>query len=71
MAYLPRDGVRPLCYTFAGRAQNLLDAQIAAKVAAACGLKHHVLRMGVDFFNDFALHVDRTIVDQQQRYSPQ
>jgi asparagine synthase (glutamine-hydrolysing) len=61
MACLPREGVRPVCYTFAGQAQNLLDAQIAAKVAAACGLKHHVLRIGADFFNDFPHHVDRTI----------
>jgi asparagine synthase (glutamine-hydrolysing) len=61
MACLPQEGVLPVCYTFAGQAQNLLDAQIAAKVAAACGLKHHVLRIGADFFNDFSLHVDRTI----------
>ena len=61
MACLPQEGVRPVCYTFAGQAQNLLDAQIAAKVAAACGLKHHVLRIGADFFNDFPLHADRTI----------
>jgi asparagine synthase (glutamine-hydrolysing) len=60
MACLPRE-VRPVCYTFAGQSQNLLDAQIAAKVAAACGLKHHVLRIGPDFFNDFSLHVDRTV----------
>ena len=61
MACLPQQGVRPVCYTFAGQAQNLLDAQIAAKVAAACGLKHRVLRIGADFFNDFSLHADRTI----------
>ena len=61
MAYLPQEGVRSLCYTFAGQAQNLLDAQIAAKVAAACGLKHHVLRISADFFNNFPLHVDRTV----------
>ena len=60
MACLPQE-MRPVCYTFAGQSQNLLDAQIAAKVAAACGLKHHVLRIGEDFFNDFALHLDRTV----------
>jgi asparagine synthase (glutamine-hydrolysing) len=61
MACLPQEGVGPVCYTFAGQAQNLLDAQIAAKVAAACGLQHHILRIGPDFFSDFPLHVDRTV----------
>ena len=61
MACLPPKESRPVCYTFTGQAQNLLDARIAAKVAAACGLDHHALRIGADFFNNFALHVDRTV----------
>jgi asparagine synthase (glutamine-hydrolysing) len=61
MACLPPEGSRPICYTFAGQAENLLDERIAAKVAAACGLEHHALRIGADFFNNFGLHADRTV----------
>jgi asparagine synthase (glutamine-hydrolysing) len=61
MACLPERGIRPVCYTYAGPQQNLLDAQIAAKVAAACGFEHHVLRIDQDFFNNFSLHADRAV----------
>ena len=34
---------------------------MAARVAAACGLEHHLLRLGPDFFSDFAAHADKTV----------
>jgi len=61
MACFPQSGARPVCYTYAGPQGNLLDAQIAAEVAAACGFEHHVLRIDPDFFNNFNLHADRTV----------
>jgi asparagine synthase (glutamine-hydrolysing) len=38
-----------------------LDARLAARVAKACDLEHRILRLGPDFFSDFALYVDRTV----------
>jgi asparagine synthase (glutamine-hydrolysing) len=38
-----------------------LDDRLAARVARACGLEHRLLRLGNDFFSDFASHVDRTV----------
>ena len=37
------------------------DDRLAARVAKACGLEHRLLRIGADFFSDFASHVDRTV----------
>jgi asparagine synthase (glutamine-hydrolysing) len=51
----------PVCYTYGGRTGETLDARIAARVAHECGMEHHVLRIGSDFFSDFGSHVDRTI----------
>jgi asparagine synthase (glutamine-hydrolysing) len=34
---------------------------VAERVAAACGLPHHLLRLNDDFFNNFAAHADRNI----------
>jgi asparagine synthase (glutamine-hydrolysing) len=48
-------------YTFAGTEGETLDARLAARVAAACGLPHHLLRIGNDFFTDFASLADRTV----------
>jgi asparagine synthase (glutamine-hydrolysing) len=61
MACLPQNVEQPVCYTFAGREGRLLDARLAARAAKACGLEHHILRIGPDFFSDFASHADRTV----------
>ena len=61
MACLPPVGEQPICYTFSGEKRDTLDARLAARVAASCGLEHQVLRIRSDFFSDFASHVDRTV----------
>src|SRR5205814_9172281 len=38
-----------------------LDDLLAARVAKACDLEHRLLRIGPDFFSDFASQVDRTV----------
>lgn len=61
MACMP-PGMQPaICYTFAGETGQTLDSRLAARVAAACGLEHRILRLGADFFSDFATHADRTV----------
>lgn len=61
MAGLPRTVAAPVCYTFSGETDRLLDERIAARVAAACGLPHHVLRVGADFLSAYPELVDRTV----------
>jgi asparagine synthase (glutamine-hydrolysing) len=61
MACLPKTGEKPVCYTFSGEKRDTLDALLAARVAEVCGLEHQILRIGPDFFSDFASHVDRTV----------
>jgi asparagine synthase (glutamine-hydrolysing) len=61
MACLPKTGERPVCYTFSGENRDTLDALLAAQIAEVCGLEHQILRIGPDFFSDFASHVDRTV----------
>jgi asparagine synthase (glutamine-hydrolysing) len=61
MACLPQIEEKPICYTFTGEKRDTLDARLAARVADACGLEHQILRIGRDFFSDFASHVDRTV----------
>jgi asparagine synthase (glutamine-hydrolysing) len=61
MACLPPVGEQPICYTFSGEKRDTLDARLAARVAASCGLEHQVLRIRSDFFANFASHVDRTV----------
>src|SRR5207237_142228 len=61
MACLPAEGRKPVCYTFAGPEQDTLDARLARRVAEICGLEHDILRIGQDFFSDFASLVDRTV----------
>jgi asparagine synthase (glutamine-hydrolysing) len=51
----------PTCYTFAGTRGETLDVRIAARVAAACGLPHHIIRIGSDFIANYAHYVDRTV----------
>jgi asparagine synthase (glutamine-hydrolysing) len=61
MACRPETAEKPVCYTFSSQNQDTLDARLAARVAGACGLEHQVLRIGQDFFSDFASHADRTV----------
>jgi asparagine synthase (glutamine-hydrolysing) len=61
MACRPETAEKPVCYTFSGQKRDTLDARLAARVADACGLNHRTLRIGRDFFSDFASHVDRTV----------
>jgi asparagine synthase (glutamine-hydrolysing) len=61
MACLPKAEEKPVCYTFSGEKRDTLDALLAARVAEICGLEHRILRIGPDFFSDFASHVDRTV----------
>jgi asparagine synthase (glutamine-hydrolysing) len=61
MACLPHTGVKPICYTFSGEKRDTLDVRLAARIAQACGLEHRILRLGRDFFSNFASHVDRTV----------
>src|SRR6266436_2471095 len=52
---------KPVCYTFGAEKGETLDARLAARVAETCGLGHHILRIGVDFFENFAALADRTV----------
>jgi asparagine synthase (glutamine-hydrolysing) len=61
MACLPKGEKKPVCYTFSGQKQDTLDARLAGQVAAACDLEHEILRLGADFFLNFASHTDRTV----------
>ncbi|HTV40883.1 MAG TPA: asparagine synthase-related protein [Candidatus Sulfotelmatobacter sp.] len=61
MACLPEAGVDAVCYTYSGQTGDILDAKLAARVAATCGLQHKMLRLGPDFFGDFSRWVDKTI----------
>ena len=61
MACLPKDGEKPVCYTFAGPRQDTLDTRLAGRVAKACGLQHEIFRLRPDFFSNFASHTDRTV----------
>ena len=60
MACRPPDE-KPICYTFDGKKRKTLDARLAARVADACSLEHRILRIGQDFFSDFASLADRTV----------
>jgi asparagine synthase (glutamine-hydrolysing) len=62
LAALPESAARPVTYTFAANEGESLDARIARRVAAVCGLKHELLRLGPDFFANFGLHADRTVL---------
>jgi asparagine synthase (glutamine-hydrolysing) len=61
MACRPNLQEMPVCYTFSGAKSDTLDASLAARVAGACGCEHHTLRIGSDFFSNFAAHVDTTV----------
>jgi asparagine synthase (glutamine-hydrolysing) len=56
------DSARDLvCYTFSGQEGLTLDDRLAARVAESCGLEHELLRIGSDYFSDFAAYADRTV----------
>ncbi len=61
MACRPQAADGSTSYTFTGNEHETLDDRIAAQVAQACGLEHYLLRLGADFFSDFASYADRTI----------
>jgi asparagine synthase (glutamine-hydrolysing) len=61
MACRPDSAGKVVCYTFSGETGETFDDRIAAQVAKVCGLKHQLVRIGSDFFSDFASHVDRTV----------
>ncbi len=61
MACLPRSARDVVCYTFSGEKGLTLDDRLAARVAESCGFRHHLLRIGPDFFSNFASHADRTV----------
>jgi asparagine synthase (glutamine-hydrolysing) len=61
MACRPYTAEEPVCYTFSGENRQTLDGRLAARIAKACDLEHRLLRIGPDFFSDFASHVDRTV----------
>jgi asparagine synthase (glutamine-hydrolysing) len=54
-------GEKLICYTFDGKKGETLDARLAVRVANACSLEHRILRIGQDFFSDFASWADRTV----------
>jgi asparagine synthase (glutamine-hydrolysing) len=61
MACRPESSERPICYTFAGPKEDTMDVRLATEIAKICGLEHHVLRIGPDFFSNFAAYADRTV----------
>jgi asparagine synthase (glutamine-hydrolysing) len=61
MACLPPTTRKPVCYTFTGQSGETLDDRIAARVAAACGLEHQLLRLQPGFISNFAALADRTV----------
>ena len=61
MACLPQGAHSPVSYTFTGQKGETLDDRIARQVARACGLEHHLLRLGDDFLSDFASYADETV----------
>ena len=61
MACRPRNNGHTTCYTFSGNNGKTFDDKIAARVAAASGLEHKLLRLGADFFVAFPAHADKTV----------
>ncbi len=61
MACRPQNNGHATCYTFSGNNGETLDDKIAGNVAAAAGLKHQLLRLGDDFFSNFASHADKAV----------
>lgn len=62
VATMPRSAERPVSYTFAGATGETSDVTIARRVAAACGMRHDVVRVSPRFLRDFNDHVDKTVL---------
>jgi asparagine synthase (glutamine-hydrolysing) len=61
MACRPSFSRNLVSYTFAGPAGDTVDVRLASEVARTSGVPHHVLRLGHDFFTNFASLADRTV----------
>lgn len=61
LACRPADMTDQVCYTFTGPSGRTMDDRVAARVAAALKLEHHLLRMEPEFFRTFQQHVDKTV----------
>ena len=61
MAACPSASAKPLCYTYEGPEGETLDGRLAAQVAAAAGCSHQLVRLGSNFFSNFADAVERTV----------
>jgi asparagine synthase (glutamine-hydrolysing) len=61
VACLPAVTPPPICYTFGALEGETLDARIAGRVAAECGLEHRLVRIGRDFLADFDKYIERTV----------
>ncbi len=61
MACLPETACPPICYTFSAQSHSTVDEVLAARVAAAFGFEHRVLRIGDEFLSDYGSWVDRTV----------
>ena len=61
MACLPQTGEDRFATPFQGRSETLWMRDWPPAWQRACGLQHQILRLGPDFFSDFASHVDRTV----------
>jgi asparagine synthase (glutamine-hydrolysing) len=61
MACRPSGMRNQTCYTFTGPTGRTLDDRVAARVAAACGLEHRLLRLNPDFFSSFGAQADKTV----------
>ena len=49
------------CYTFAGMFRESHDVRVAREVAEACGLSHHIIRVGEAFLARFPTYAERTV----------
>jgi asparagine synthase (glutamine-hydrolysing) len=61
MTGLPERPDNIVSYTFAGTTGETLDAQLASRVAAECGVQHSLIRITSAFFSEFASLADRTV----------
>lgn len=61
MACRPETEQKPVSFTYSGERLDTLDTRIARRVAGVCGLEHHALHIGPDFFADFPAIADRTV----------
>lgn len=61
MACTPPAGDNLISYTFSGATRATLDAQLAAKVAAASNIEHQTIPLQSEFLREFDTHLDRTV----------